>query len=80
MEYFRLGDLYKYLDQANSAPCTEEDGKQIANQLLHGLKIMHGLGFAHRDIKPQVSKSSHSNIISQEGEKLMQDPQPRTSL
>ena len=50
MEYLPLGDL------AKCAPhiLIENEVKQIAAQILQGLKIMHAEGFAHRDLKPQV--------------------------
>ncbi|KAF1999071.1 kinase-like protein [Amniculicola lignicola CBS 123094] len=54
MEYFPLGDLYNvFREGTTGAPCTEEDAKEITNQILCGLRIMHGKGFAHRDLKPQ---------------------------
>lgn len=50
MEYLALGDLSQYIITAIS----EEETKQIANDLLQELKIMHAEGFTHRDLKPQV--------------------------
>lgn len=49
MEYFPLGTLDKFIDE----DLKEEDARVIAAQLLEGLKIMHGEGFTHRDLKPQ---------------------------
>ncbi|MCJ1266066.1 Ankyrin-2 [Lobaria immixta] len=49
MEYLALGDLSQYIFTAIS----EEETKQIASDLLQGLKIMHAEGFTHRDLKPQ---------------------------
>lgn len=53
MEYFPTGDLQTYLCDHPALP--EDDSRQITSQVLRGLVIMHGEGFAHRDIKPQVS-------------------------
>jgi len=53
MEYFHYGDLHKFL--LEFGPCAEPDAKSITVQLLEGLSIMHQMGFAHRDLKPQVS-------------------------
>ncbi|KAH8656798.1 kinase-like domain-containing protein [Ilyonectria robusta] len=51
MEYFPTGDLQTYLCDHPALP--EDDSRQITSQVLRGLVIMHGEGFAHRDIKPQ---------------------------
>jgi Protein kinase domain len=51
MEYFPLGDLQSYL----SSPLPEKDTQQITYQVLEGLLFMHDNGFAHRDLKPNVS-------------------------
>jgi len=51
MEYLHLGDLYKCYKE----PLSEPEVKDVAKQLLEGLKKMHGMGITHRDIKPQVS-------------------------
>jgi serine/threonine protein kinase len=50
MEYLEHGDLAQHINIIS----TEEEVRQITNNLLDGLKIMHGEGFAHRDLKPQV--------------------------
>lgn len=57
MEYLALGDLSQYIITAIS----EEETKQIASDLLQGLKIMHAEGFTHRDLKPQVRSDSSWN-------------------
>jgi serine/threonine protein kinase len=55
-----LGDLEHNVQQIekspaySSPPLSEEEVKDISRQILEGLKIMHGEGFAHRDLKPQV--------------------------
>lgn len=54
MEYVPTGDLQTYLCDHPALP--EDDSRQITSQVLRGLAIMHGEGFAHRDIKPQVSE------------------------
>lgn len=55
MEYLSQGDLQTYFD--NNPPLHEEEGRQIASQVLRGLHIMHREGFSHRDVKPAVSQS-----------------------
>ena len=52
MEYLPKGDLQRYLN----SPLPEEAGQDITFQLLEGLQFMHNKGFAHRDLKPAVSK------------------------
>jgi serine/threonine protein kinase len=54
MEYFPLGDLQSFLNDAPN-PLAEPEVQQITFQILEGLKFMHDNGFAHRDIKPAVS-------------------------
>ncbi|KAH7144286.1 kinase-like domain-containing protein [Dactylonectria estremocensis] len=51
MEFFPAGDLQTYV--AEHALLMEDDCRQITSQILRALIVMHGEGFAHRDIKPQ---------------------------
>lgn len=51
MEYIELGNLEQSLARRR---WDETDIKATATQLLNGLKVMHGEGIAHRDLKPQV--------------------------
>ena len=51
MEYFDLGDLSKHME----APMRETDACDIVFQILEGLWFMHSNGYAHRDLKPNVS-------------------------
>ena len=53
MEYISHGNLRNYLEVERS----ENEAKTIARQLLEGLLIIHQEGFAHRDLKPEVSPS-----------------------
>lgn len=59
MEYFCYGDLQNYL----SAPISEGEVQEITSQVLEGLSFMHDNGFAHRDLKPNVSISSKAITI-----------------
>lgn len=52
MEYLRHGDLSKYV--TNGIP--EPEIKEIAENILRGLEVMHQHGYTHRDIKPQVGR------------------------
>ena len=52
MEYLSHGDLSGYA----TTGLQEIEMKEITDNVLRGLEIMHGEGFAHRDIKPQVRK------------------------
>lgn len=52
MEYLELGDLHHYLQ--DKAPLPEPDVRDISHQILDGLCLMHGNGFAHRDLKLKV--------------------------
>jgi serine/threonine protein kinase len=58
MEYFKYGDLRKYIKNSDRAPLTENDIRLITLQLLEGLDVMHSMKerFSHRDIKPEVSE------------------------
>jgi serine/threonine protein kinase len=53
MEYVQLGDLERNVS-AHSGKISEIEARDIAEQILSGLKIMHAESFAHRDLKPQV--------------------------
>lgn len=58
MEYVSLGDLEKNISAA-SGKIPEAEAREIAEQILSGLDIMHLEAFAHRDLKPQV----YSNTV-----------------
>jgi serine/threonine protein kinase len=62
MEYFALGDLHQYINSSEGSFFAEKDAKVIVYQLLQGLDIMHGMGFAHRDLKPHVGWLSNSQV------------------
>lgn len=53
MEYCKEGDLNTYLENVGTLP--ESQVQEIASQILGALTLMHGTGFAHRDLKPAVS-------------------------
>ena len=53
MEYLPLGDLEKNV-VANSGKIPENECRDIAEQILSGLEIIHAESFTHRDLKPQV--------------------------
>lgn len=64
MEYLQLGDLQDYLhDQKQPLPEFEAQG--IMSQILEGLYLMHDNGFAHRDLKPNVSRLHNRNQLRQ---------------
>lgn len=52
MEYFPLRDLRRFMD--TRPPFSEDSTRQIARQLVEGIRFMHESGFAHRDLKPGV--------------------------
>ncbi|KAK4574843.1 hypothetical protein LTR86_001685 [Recurvomyces mirabilis] len=62
MEFVQHGDLQQHL----SSPLPEREAQQTIKQTLQGLKHMHDLGYAHRDLKPQnmlvFSKAPHRQI------------------
>jgi calcium/calmodulin-dependent protein kinase I len=53
MEYVPLGDLEKNV-LACSGKVPEPEARDIAEQVLSALQIMHAESFAHRNLKPQV--------------------------
>lgn len=53
MEYIQLGDLEKNI-KVHSGRVSEIEARDITEQILSGLEIMHAESFAHRDLKPQV--------------------------
>jgi serine/threonine protein kinase len=54
MEYVPLGDLESNV-AAHSGKISEIEARDITQQILLGLEIMHAESFAHRDLKPQVN-------------------------
>jgi hypothetical protein len=62
MEYFPLGDLQKFM--RDRPPFPEDETRQIVQQLLEGAEFMHENGFAHRDLKPGVSRRLITNDIA----------------
>jgi serine/threonine protein kinase len=53
MEYFRLGDLSRFRNR--EGPFPEKTVGLIARQVLEGIRFMHEIDFAHRDLKPGAS-------------------------
>ena len=53
MEYVPLGDLEQNV-KAHPGRVPEIEARDIIQQILFGLEIMHAESFAHRDLKPQV--------------------------
>ena len=52
MEYFEERDLSTFITEAKTL---ERDARDIAENLLQALVMIHSQGFTHRDLKPQVS-------------------------
>ena len=50
MEYLEKGDLTKHI----GTPLPPETVRNVSEQILQGLKVMHQQGIAHRDLKPAV--------------------------
>ncbi len=55
MEFVSLGDLEKNVKAQAGGKIPVIEARDIAEQILSGLEIMHAESFAHRDLKPQVS-------------------------
>jgi serine/threonine protein kinase len=60
MEYYRHGDLAGYLLTIAAKVLPEAEVCHIIRQLVEGLRLLHDAGFAHRDLKPQVSSIKDS--------------------
>ena len=54
-EFFEHGDLGAYLEEHSRL--IEDDAADITANVLEGLTFVHDLGFAHRNIKPEVLSS-----------------------
>lgn len=55
MEYIEHGDLENTLDEATNSSWGRRFARDVIKQVLEGLRVMHGVGMAHRDLKPQVA-------------------------
>jgi serine/threonine protein kinase len=53
VEYVPLGDLEKNVF-ANSSKILVDEARDIAEQILARLAMLHAESFAHRDLKPKV--------------------------
>lgn len=53
MEYMKRGNLHEYVRSG----LPEDQVQTIIYQVLKGLSYMHGLGYTHRDLKPEVRTS-----------------------
>ena len=56
LEYMPLGDLEQNVPAKSRI--TEGEVRDIASQILEGLRIMHLENFVHRDLKPKVNQLS----------------------
>lgn len=54
MEYVEHGDLSGYMHDHERA---KAEASEVTRQILEALKILHGEGICHRDLKPAVSLS-----------------------
>jgi serine/threonine protein kinase len=55
MEYSKIDtNLLQYVTE--NGCLEEEDMKQVMKQLLEALKYIHGLGYTHREVKPDKNK------------------------
>lgn len=52
MDYYPLGDLTRQI--VTSGPFDETIARDIAEQILHAVFVLHKHNLVHRDIKPQV--------------------------
>lgn len=76
MEYISRGDLSRYA--ASGIP--EAEIKEIAENVLRGLEVMHREGFTHRDIKPQVCKSTSCFVTDSFRTSLCSEKNQNTSV
>jgi hypothetical protein len=78
MEYLPEGDLHSYMRDRSAL--AEEDSRQIISQVLQGLAIMHKVGIAHRDVKPQVGTHMFKQIWQTNlGPEHLDQPTPDTN-
>lgn len=49
--YYDAEDAMEVMD--NEGPFNEQDARKIGSRVLHALAHVHGIGFVHRDVKPE---------------------------
>lgn len=62
MEYQSLGDLGKYI--LNYGVLKENIARDVTEQILQGVFVLHEHRMMHRDIKPEVCPSCPSLLFS----------------
>ena len=55
-----MRDLSTFISEAKTS---EQDAKDIAEDLLQALVMIHSQGYTHRDLKPQVRAPFFKNLV-----------------
>lgn len=63
LEYAKMGELYKYLQEQPEKRLSEKRSAEIIKQLSDALAYCHSKGVIHRDIKPENLLLSHSGQL-----------------
>lgn len=60
IEYCSGGELFDHIVEKNRL--SEEESRKFFRQIVSAVAYLHGLGYAHRDIKPVRLKTGSHNL------------------